>query len=495
MAFVNCQQPVSGTCTPTAPVDDHDHGTHVAGTVAGDGDDVASHMGVAPAAGLVGIKVLDDQGFGSDAEVIAGIQWAVANRVLHGIDVINLSLGSPGCNPGTSGTAAAANAAAATVVVVVAAGNAGPGTCTVGSPGSAQDVITVGAMADTGVTLGGFREEIPGFNQAYFSSRGPTLDGRTKPDISAPGVQITSADANSLGAYQTFSGTSMATPFVAGVAALMLDHQSTLTNAAIKTTLMSTAVDWGPAGPDIDYGAGRLDGFAAIKALGGTTLADPPPAPSHALIGGSLAATGDVAVHPVQWTNPGVPPTGFPLSATLIMTGFGSGQPDFDLYLLNPNGTPVSSSEFVTRQEEVATVPISPGTYSIVVESFEGSGPYILDISGGTPVAPPPPPPPPPPQPPPPPTPPPPAPPPPLVRPPTPVVRCVVPNVRGKTLRTARTTLTRRRCRLGPRHPRLLREGAPRPDRPAEPPARGSARARGSRQRGRQPRTPPLAAL
>jgi len=136
--------------------------------------------------------------------VIAGLQWAVANRVLHGIDVINLSLGSSGCNSGTDGTAAAANAAAATLVVVVAAGNEGPETCTVGSPGSAQDVITVGAMADTGVTFGPLREEVPGFNQAYFSSRGPTLDARVKPDISAPGVQITSADANSGGAYQTF---------------------------------------------------------------------------------------------------------------------------------------------------------------------------------------------------------------------------------------------------------------------------------------------------
>jgi serine protease AprX len=444
IAFVDCQQPVSGTCTPRAAFDDNDHGTHVAGTVAGDGDNDANYRGVAPAAGLVGVKVLDDEGSGTDAEVIAGIQWAVNNRLPHGIDVVNLSLGTTGCDPGTAGTAAAANVAAENLVVVVAAGNDGPDTCTIGSPGSAQEVITVGAMADTGVTLGTLRDEVPGFNQAYFSSRGPTLDSRIKPDISAPGVQITSADANSTGGYQTFGGTSMATPFVAGVAALMLDHNQTLTNQQVKSTLMSTAVDWGPSGPDSDYGAGRLDAFAAIKALGGTSLGAGPPAPSHALLSGSLGGAGDVAVHPIQ-----VPTTAFPIAATLIMTGFVAGQPDFDLYLLAPDGTTVLlGSEFATRQEEVGIVPAVPGTYFVRVRSFSGSGPYILDVSVGAP--PPQPPPPLPPQPPP--QPPPPSSPSPPASPPPPrpvVVRCIVPNVKGKTLRTARTTLTRRRCRLG----------------------------------------------
>jgi serine protease AprX len=440
VSFVNCQQPVSGTCTSTTAIDDNDHGTHVAGTIAGDGDNDVNYKGVAPAAGLVGIKVLDSDGTGTQAETSAGIQWAVDNRALHGIDVINLSLGSSGCNPGTDAAAAAANAAAGALVVVVAAGNEGPDTCTVGSPGSAQGVITVGAMADPGVTLGPRREEVPGFNQVYFSSRGPTLDGRTKPDISAPGAQITSADAESGGAYQTFSGTSMATPFVAGVAALMLDHQISLTNAAIKTTLMSTAVDWGPAGPDNDYGAGRLDAFAAIKAVGGTTLGVPPPVPSHVLVSGALAGAGDSAVHAVE-----VQTTEFPIAATLIMTVFAVGPPDFNLFLYAPNGTLLLNSPFDTRQEEVGALPGIPGTYFVVVESIEGSGPYLLDISGGS-LPPPPPPPSATPPAPPPPTPPPATPPPP--RPPA-VVRCVVPNVKGKTVRTARTTLTRRRCRLG----------------------------------------------
>jgi hypothetical protein len=162
--------------------------------------------------------------------------------------------------------------------------------------------------------------------------------------------------------------------------------------------------------------------------------------PSHVLVSGALAGAGDSAVHAVE-----VQTTEFPIAATLIMTVFAVGPPDFNLFLYAPNGTLLLDSPFDTRQEEVGALPGIPGTYFVVVESIEGSGPYLLDISGGS-LPPPPPPPPATPPAPPPPTPPPATPPPP--RPPA-VVRCVVPNVKGKTVRTARTTLTRRRCRLG----------------------------------------------
>ena len=95
------------------------------------------------------MKVLDSNGNGSTANVIAGIDWAVQNKALYGIEAINMSLGIAGCYAGTDGASQAVNnAVAAGVVVVAAAGNEGPGTCTIGSPGSATGAIAVGAMAD-----------------------------------------------------------------------------------------------------------------------------------------------------------------------------------------------------------------------------------------------------------------------------------------------------------------------------------------------------------
>jgi serine protease AprX len=459
--------------TAGAPSDLNGHGTHVAGTIAGDGEAASGQFrGVAPGAALVGVKVLDNQGRGSNDGVIAGIQWAVQNATAHGIEVLNLSLGADGCFNSNEGMTSQAvnNAVAAGLHVFVAAGNAGPDFCTVGAPGVATDVVTVGAMADTGTGLDPFKRWRPGFGLAPFSSRGPTRDGEIKPDVVGPGVDITSADAGTGNGFVPLQGTSMATPFVAGVAALMLDRQILLTPIQLKTFLMNTVVDWGhggifhvpgTSGTDIDYGAGRLDAYGAIRTVD-DNLGSPPNVPSHEVAGGALAATDEFAVHPVQVTN-----TGFPLSATLIMTEFASEQPDFDLYLVAPDGaTVLSDSEFTTRQEEVGIVPINPGTYFLVVNSFEGCGPYVLDVSGATfastqpaasPCPSPPPPAEPPPQPqppqPPPPQPPPPPPtppsPPPPVRPPTPVVRCLVPNVKRKTVAHARRMLVARRCALG----------------------------------------------
>jgi len=309
-------------------------------------------------------------------------------------------------------------------------------------------VITVGAMADMGVVLGPEREEVAGFNEAYFSSRGPTQDLRIKPDISAPGVQITSADANSGGGYKTISGTSMATPFIAGVAMLMLDQNPALTPAQIKSAMMTTAVDWGRgglnktgSGPDVDYGAGRLDAFAAIKSIG-APLGTGPPMPIHTLLSGSLPGSGAVQQHEITIAN-----TDFPIAATLVMPDWTGGNPDFDLFLLDANGTELQRSAFVTRQEEIGVIPPAPGKYTLQVRSDGGSGDYILDVSA-PPAPTPPTPPPPAPQPPPPaPQPPPPAPPPPP--PPPPPVKCKVPNVKGKTVGQARTVLKAKHCKLG----------------------------------------------
>jgi serine protease AprX len=365
------------------PYDDDGHGTHVAATLAGDGDARADHRyaGVAPAAALVGVKVLDENGSGFTSDVVAGIDWTVAHKADYGIEAINLSLGSSGCSDGTSSDAVAVdNAHDAGLVPAVAAGNDGPGTCTIGSPAAARKALTVAAMADMGPG---------GFFQAFFSSRGPTADGRIKPDLSAPGVDVTSADAGTSTGYVAFDGTSMATPFAAGVALLMLDANSGLSPQQIKDAMTGTAVDWARGGDnkaaattgmDIDYGAGRIDAYAAIRSTG-AGISSPPPVPAHGLREGSLSGSGDQMDFPIE-----VIDTEFPIAATMIMSDVDRGStrnPDFDLYLLDPDGNQVARSEFLTRQEEVGFTPLEPGTYTVRVRSFRGSGPFFVDISAG----------------------------------------------------------------------------------------------------------------
>lgn len=363
--------------------DDEGHGTHVAATIAGAGDarEDRRYRGVAPGAALVGVKVLDRNGSGSMSDVAAGIEWVVNNRAALGIEAINLSLGTDGCSDGTDASSLAVNAAHdAGISVAVAAGNEGSGTCTIGSPAAAAKALTVGAMADHGQS---------GFYQAYFSSRGRTFDGRIKPDVSAPGVGIASAKAGTAADYQSMSGTSMAAPFVAGVALLMRDAASGLTSVQIKDRVMQTAVDWGRGGSntttgttgvDIDYGAGRLDAYAALTAAG-ASLTAPPEMPTHVLRGGTLSATGGTTDFPLEVTD-----TKFPIAATMIMSNVTAGQtsdPNFDIELISPGGTILASSAYDTRQEELGHRPASTGTYTLRVRSVQGSGPFFVDISAG----------------------------------------------------------------------------------------------------------------
>ena len=309
LAFQNCV----GGCRATAPFDDHGHGTHVAGTIAGEGEGLAQLKGAAPGAALVGVKVLAANGSGSTADITEGIDWVTTNKATYGIEADqplaerHAAAPTAPTSPRRRSTAPARRG----IVVAVAAGNAGAGTCTISSPSAAAAAITVGAMADLGEN---------GFKQAYFSSRGPTADGRIKPDVSAPGVNINSVDAGTSAGYTLSSGTSMASPFVAGTALLMLDANPSLSPGAIKSIMMSTAIDWarggdnrtsGTTGADIDYGAGRLDGYAAIQAAKGSDLpGDPPAMPQHSLLEGTLAGAGVDAELPDHGHQRAVPDRG-----------------------------------------------------------------------------------------------------------------------------------------------------------------------------------------
>ncbi len=235
------------------------HGTHVASIAAGTGaKSGGKYKGVAPGAKIINGKVLDDGGFGSDSEVLAGIEWAAA----EGADVVNMSLGG-GDTPAIDPLEAAVNKLSEEkgILFAIAAGNEGGfGEQTIGSPGSAAAALTVGAVDDKDVL-------------ADFSSRGPGMDGALKPDVTAPGVDITAASApgNQIAAevgekpagYMTISGTSMATPHVAGAAALLKQQHPDWKYPELKGAL--TGSTKGGKYTPFQQGSGRIQVDKAIK--------------------------------------------------------------------------------------------------------------------------------------------------------------------------------------------------------------------------------------
>ncbi len=241
------------------PMDDHGHGTHVAGIAAGDGPPPVNLQGVAPKAKLMAFKVLDQNGSGSSSQIIAGIERALdpdGNPATDdAVDVISMSLGGRG-DPNDAMSQAVDNAVDAGVLCVIAAGNSA-NYQTIGSPGNARRALTVGATDNSDVI-------------ASFSSRGPSnLIYGLKPDVTAPGVSVTSAKMG--GGYIAYSGTSMATPHVAGAAALLLQLHPAWPPGEVKAALMESARD---LGYDVwTQGHGRIDLAAARRAIAEATPA------------------------------------------------------------------------------------------------------------------------------------------------------------------------------------------------------------------------------
>ncbi|MBI2305144.1 MAG: S8 family peptidase [Chloroflexi bacterium] len=248
--------------------DKNGHGTHVAGIIAGTGD---KYKGMAPQARLVSVKVLRRDGSGMMTGVMLGVERAAEERV----HVINLSLGASGASDGTDPLSRTCDAAVARgVAVCVAAGNDGPARGTVGSPGAARRVIAIGASTD-------------GDAVADFSSRGPTADGRVKPDLLFPGYGIISARAQGTAMGRTIddlyteaSGTSMATPHASGAVALLLEARPGLNPAQVKDLLISSAKDLGLS--PSDQGAGRAQVYHAYGSpLRPTPAPEPAPLPER----------------------------------------------------------------------------------------------------------------------------------------------------------------------------------------------------------------------
>ncbi len=270
------------------PMDTSGHGTHTCGTVASDGT-AGSQCGVAPDAQIMSCRVRTVADSLAETQVWEAMQFVVSPPLspTNGGDIITMSLGwrnswdpmrklwRDGCT----------NVGAAGVVMIVAAGNerssAIPYSCR--TPGDVPppwwnpENIGVGSLSNV-ISVGATDASD---DYASFSSKGPVEwgtvvgyadyphpPGLTRPDVAAPGVSLKSCRHNSNTTYTTMSGTSMATPTTAGVAALMLSKNPNLSPATIDSILEITAVDRGPTGKDMDYGAGRIDALAAVNHIG-----------------------------------------------------------------------------------------------------------------------------------------------------------------------------------------------------------------------------------
>ena len=274
----------------TAKYDDWGHGTHVAGIIAGNGyDSNGERIAIAPKANIVALKALDFEGKGRISNIIAALDWAVTNRTTYNIRVINMSLGAGVFESYNTDplTLAAKRAVDLGIVVVAAAGNMGkardgrPQYGAISAPGNAPWVLTVGASSSMGTT--DRRDD----TMASYSSRGPTMiDFGAKPDLVAPGTGTVSlTDKNSLlyatnaayllpakrlglnlqsMPYLTLSGTSMATPVVAGTVALMLEANPALTPNLVKAILQFTAQVY-PGYNYLTQGAGFLNTLGAVR--------------------------------------------------------------------------------------------------------------------------------------------------------------------------------------------------------------------------------------
>lgn len=230
------------------PGDGYGHGTHTMGIMVGrEGD---SSIGVAPGAQWIAVKVFNNWGYTYDSWLHSGFQWLLAPEgdVTLAPDIVNNSWGSDmGADTTFQPDVQALRAAG--ILPVFSAGNSGPRAGTIGSPASFPEALAVGATDS--------EDQI-----ASFSSRGPSPWGEVKPELVAPGVGIRSSVPG--GTYASYNGTSMAAPHVAGVAALLLQAQPSLTVTETEQILTESALPLGDPTPNNDYGWGLVDAYQAV---------------------------------------------------------------------------------------------------------------------------------------------------------------------------------------------------------------------------------------
>jgi serine protease AprX len=236
------------------PIDPNGHGSHVAGIIANSQKGADGEWnGVAPGVNLAGVRVLDENGFGTYETVIMGLQWVLKNQARYNIRIVNLSLVAPVQSPYWADplNQAVTQVWADGITVIVAAGNSGPDAMSITVPGNNPYVVTVGAFTDNFTPADWNDDYIP-----TFSSAGPTLDGFVKPDVVAPGAHMVSLvpkdsvlaeqypDNQLKSNYFKLAGTSQATAVVSGIAALIISNDPGLTPNEVKMRLTGTALPW-----------------------------------------------------------------------------------------------------------------------------------------------------------------------------------------------------------------------------------------------------------
>lgn len=217
--------------------DDNGHGTFVSGVGSGNGImSGGKYSGIAPLSNIVSIKALNQNGEANAVTILDAMQWIYDNVKKYNIKVVCMSFGSEplGNNdPIMKGAEVLWNKG---ITMVAAAGNSGPEFETIKSPGISPKIITVGGLNDNRDDNGNYEKEK--FSIASFSSRGPALR-RYKPDLVAPSINITSCSFQPEKIYTVMNGTSVATPMIAGLSALLLERDQNLTPEQVKFKLMS----------------------------------------------------------------------------------------------------------------------------------------------------------------------------------------------------------------------------------------------------------------
>lgn len=354
----------------SSPYDDNGHGTHVASIIAGTGEgDLGIQAGYAPGTALVGVKVTNAFGSGSEQNVEDGLQWIWDNKDIYNIDAVNMSIGTHASYSEREDIINLINDLNnAGIPVFVAAGNEGDGDL-----GYYYNTLSTYAIY-TDFSVGSVKDPYEGgWGLSDFSSRGTGTQG---PWICAPGSFIRAAKAGTTNEYITISGTSMATPAVSGTYALMLD--AALTNQ--NYDLSFTTNDLGSTGYDKCYGNGSMDSYDSIKDAGNISTGSFNNY-RDIIRAHDFATSGYLNVYSID-----VYGTGAAFNTTLLILN--ENNEDLDLYIWEPgkswqSDAPTFSSNTNSDMPYESINISSPklGTYTIVVAGIN-SAYYSLDFCG-----------------------------------------------------------------------------------------------------------------